>query len=81
MVGNFSHLYCINPRCLEPDVPLERTTTICPYCHSNILINNRYRAIKILGKGGFGKTYEVIDIKNRYQTNNPSRKSSQNSAQ
>ena len=74
MVGIFSRLYCINPRCSEPDVPLERTTTICPYCHSDILINNRYRAIKILGKGGFGKTYEVIDIKNRYQTNNPSRK-------
>jgi ABC-type branched-subunit amino acid transport system substrate-binding protein/predicted Ser/Thr protein kinase len=34
---------------------------ICPYCNQNLLLQNRYRIMRYLGGGGFGKTFEVID--------------------
>ncbi len=43
---------CLNPECLEvnPD-----KTQFCKKCGTKLLLVDRYRAVKILGKGGFGR--------------------------
>ena len=74
MIGQLSSLYCINPHCPGADSPLEISATVCPYCQSKTLVNDRYIAVGILGKGGFGKTYEVRDIKYSNCANLSSRK-------
>ncbi|WP_051056121.1 serine/threonine-protein kinase [Cylindrospermum stagnale] len=51
---------CINPNCQNPDNPdnLPR----CQSCGSELLLEGRYRVTRLLSdKGGFGKTFEVID--------------------
>lgn len=48
---------CINPSCQAPENPNE--LVFCHTCGSELLLEGRYRAIKQLGGGGFGKTYEV----------------------
>ncbi|WP_017715667.1 serine/threonine protein kinase [Kamptonema formosum] len=53
--------FCINPDCPKPDDPLNAGQNICRQCGSDLLINNRYRAIKPIGTGGFGRTYEIDD--------------------
>ena len=50
--------YCLNPNCNHQN---SQEADICQQCNSALLINNRYRAIKVLGQGGFGKTYLGID--------------------
>ncbi|NER37232.1 MAG: hypothetical protein F6J93_25245 [Oscillatoria sp. SIO1A7] len=55
---------CINPKCLRenPD-----NTNFCNYCGSGLLLDGRYRVVRpISEKGGFGKTYEVIENSNAY---------------
>jgi eukaryotic-like serine/threonine-protein kinase len=50
---------CINPHCPSP---LNQDTLLfCQSCHSELLLDARYRVICQLGSGGFGKTYEVRD--------------------
>jgi serine/threonine protein kinase len=52
--------YCANPDCLAPD----GNTSIVNYCVScgaNILLENRYRTQKLLGQGGFGRTFQAVD--------------------
>jgi serine/threonine protein kinase len=51
--------YCINPNCRNPENP--DTVNFCQCCGSKLLIDERYRVIRALGEGGFGKTYEVRD--------------------
>jgi formylglycine-generating enzyme required for sulfatase activity/predicted Ser/Thr protein kinase len=50
---------CINPSCLKPE-NLDNLI-FCPACGSELLLEGRYRVIRQLGAGGFGKTYEVSD--------------------
>ncbi len=50
---------CINPSCPKPETP--DNLLFCPACGSELLLEGRYRAIRQLGEGGFGKTYEVSD--------------------
>ena len=50
---------CINPNCRNPKA--RDTLLFCPSCGSELLLDGRYRTVKQLGEGGFGKTYEVID--------------------
>ncbi len=60
--------YCLNPNCPNPHDPANASTPICVQCGSEILLQGRYRVTKILGGGGFGKTYEILDQKdNRYK--------------
>ncbi|NJL51509.1 MAG: serine/threonine protein kinase [Hydrococcus sp. SU_1_0] len=49
---------CLNPDCLH--VNLEQGD-LCQRCNSQLLLMNRYRAISLLGQGGFGRTFLAID--------------------
>ncbi|AFZ36303.1 serine/threonine protein kinase [Stanieria cyanosphaera PCC 7437] len=49
---------CLNPNCLHLN---PQSTQICEQCGAKLLLVDRYRAIKILGKGGFGRTFLAID--------------------
>ncbi|WP_287277953.1 MULTISPECIES: serine/threonine-protein kinase [unclassified Okeania] len=53
--------YCLNPNCPNPSDPLNAGKRTCCQCGSQLLLQNRYRVIKPLGGGGFGKTYLVDD--------------------
>ncbi len=51
--------YCLNPTC---SCPKNLTSTErCNYCGSQLLLRDRYRAIKALGQGGFGATFLAQD--------------------
>jgi serine/threonine protein kinase len=52
--------YCINPTCSAPDKN-SPTTSFCLSCGKNILLKDRYRAQRLLGQGGFGKTFKAVD--------------------
>ena len=49
---------CLNPDCLH--INLE-ATNLCEKCGYQLLLVNRYRAISVLGQGGFGRTFLAID--------------------
>jgi len=51
--------YCLNPACQNPQ-NADRTQ-YCLSCGSKLLLRERYRAIKPLGRGGFGRTFLAID--------------------
>ncbi|MEM9977242.1 MAG: protein kinase [Cyanobacteria bacterium P01_D01_bin.2] len=53
---------CLNPDCLVPVNP--DGVTACQSCGRPLidLLRNRYRPIKPLGQGGFGKTYLAEDV-------------------
>ncbi|MEG4213616.1 serine/threonine-protein kinase [Microcoleus sp. S13_B4] len=51
--------YCLNPACPNPQ-NADRTQ-FCLNCGSKLLLRERYRAIKPLGRGGFGRTFLAID--------------------
>jgi serine/threonine protein kinase len=53
-------IYCLNPCCLEPINP--DSSKYCQSCGAHLLLRNRYRAIKYIGGGGFGKTYQAVDL-------------------
>lgn len=57
--------YCINPNCRHPENP--ENLNFCQSCGSKLSIDDRYRVIRPLGKGGFGKTYEVKDRDGTYK--------------
>ena len=49
---------CLNPDCLEIN-PEENQ--YCQECGAKLLLADRYRALRILGKGGFGRTFLAVD--------------------
>jgi tetratricopeptide (TPR) repeat protein len=54
-------LCCLNPACHNPPAP--DGTRFCTNCGVPLVVlRNRYRPIKPLGDGGFGKTYLAEDI-------------------
>lgn len=55
-------LYCPNPNCSNPFNP--DSNKFCLRCGQILtpLFRNRFRVIKLLGEGGFGKTYEARDV-------------------
>jgi serine/threonine protein kinase len=57
--NKFSMTFCINPRCQTPKN--SDSVQFCQSCGSELLLRTRYRAIRVLGGGGFGKTYEIKD--------------------
>lgn len=52
--------YCLNPPCPIPHQNLEGTK-FCRCCGSKLLLKDRYRAIKPIGQGGFGRTFLAVD--------------------
>ncbi|NES91235.1 serine/threonine-protein kinase [Okeania sp. SIO2B9] len=51
--------YCLKENCKNPNSPPE--ARICLPCGSMLLLKDRYRAIKMIGQGGFSKTYLAVD--------------------
>ncbi len=51
--------YCLNPHCPNPQNPTG--TNFCVVCGTKLLLKERYRTIKPLGQGGFGKTFLAVD--------------------
>lgn len=51
--------YCLNPHCSQP----ENTDDVkfCQTCETKLFIKERYRAIKPIGQGGFGRTFLAVD--------------------
>lgn len=51
--------YCLNPICPQPQNP--KGTNFCQACGSRLLLRERYRALKPIGQGGFGRTFLAVD--------------------
>lgn len=49
---------CLNPLCEHQNPPKQE---LCEHCQSKLLLNGRYRAVRAIGRGGFGRTFEAID--------------------
>ena len=49
---------CLNPQCNYEN---PQGTSFCENCDGKIVLRDRYRPIKFLGEGGFGKTFRAID--------------------
>jgi hypothetical protein len=48
---------CLNPACIYQN---PQGTNFCQECGDKILLDNRYRPIKFLGEGGFGRTFQAV---------------------
>lgn len=59
--GSINVSYCLNPKCPNPTDPANENRRTCCQCGSDLLLEGRYRVIKQLGGGGFGKTFEIDD--------------------
>ncbi|HEY9847939.1 MAG TPA: serine/threonine-protein kinase [Leptolyngbyaceae cyanobacterium] len=51
--------YCLNPYCPNPQNP--DVALFCVTCGTKLLLKDRYRAIKPIGQGGFGRTFLAVD--------------------
>lgn len=52
--------YCLNPNCPNPADPLNDSNRICRHCGSSLAVRG-YRVRRLLGEGGFAKTFEITD--------------------
>ena len=51
--------YCVTPGCLSPQNP--DSARYCLSCGSKLWLKERYRSIKPIGSGGFGRTFLAVD--------------------
>jgi WD40 repeat protein len=51
--------YCLNPVCQKPFNP--DVAKFCQHCGSKLWLGDRYRAVKLIGQGGFGRTFLAQD--------------------
>ncbi len=51
--------YCLNPHCQKPQN--QKNAQVCLTCGTKLLLKQRYRAIKPIGQGGFGRTLLAVD--------------------
>ncbi len=51
--------YCLHPKCTKPQNTEQ--TKFCISCGEPLLLRDRYRAIELIGQGGFGKTFLAVD--------------------
>ncbi len=54
-------ILCLNPQCDRLNSP---ETHNCIYCGYSLLLKERYHPIRLLGQGGFGRTFEALDKDN-----------------
>ncbi|MBW4580182.1 MAG: serine/threonine protein kinase [Tildeniella nuda ZEHNDER 1965/U140] len=59
--------YCLNPYCHVPQNP--DTAKFCSTCGFKLLLGDRYRALQLIGRGGFGRTFLAVD---EYKPSRPS---------
>lgn len=52
--------YCLNPICPKPARNPPRAK-FCQNCGQKLLLKDRYRAVKPIGQGGFGRTFLGVD--------------------
>ena len=57
--------YCFNRDCQQPKNIKDADT--CVNCGSNLRLQNRYRALDLIGQGGFGRTFKGIDESQPFQ--------------
>lgn len=50
--------YCLNPVCNQPQ---NLDVNFCQSCGKKLLLRERYRAVRQIGQGGFGKTFLAVD--------------------
>ncbi|MGF1568925.1 MAG: protein kinase [Nodosilinea sp.] len=52
---------CLNPNCSQPNHAT--LTAACPSCGAalELRLRGRYRPLKLIGRGGFGRTYVAVD--------------------
>ncbi len=55
----FPMSYCLNPDCPAPENAATEVT--CRACGSPLVLKGRYRAIKPIGQGNFGRTFQAVD--------------------
>jgi Ca-activated chloride channel homolog len=51
--------YCFNPKCQHPENASDSER--CGSCGKSLRLQNRYRAIRLIGQGGFGRTLLAVD--------------------
>lgn len=51
--------YCVLPGCYQPHNP--DTNQVCQSCGNRLLLKERYRPLRQIGQGGFGRTFLAID--------------------
>ncbi|MGJ5676127.1 MAG: protein kinase domain-containing protein [Nostochopsis sp.] len=51
--------YCLNPICPQPQN--KNNGKFCLTCGAKLLLKERYRAVKPIGQGGFGRTFLAVD--------------------
>jgi len=51
--------YCLNPHCARPQNPAK--SNFCQNCGTKLLLAQRYRAIRLIATGGFGRTLLAED--------------------
>ena len=64
--------YCLNPTCPQPQNTID--SHFCTACGTSLILDDKYRAISLLGKGGFGRTLlaEVVLVESAAQPKQPS---------
>jgi WD40 repeat protein len=51
--------YCVNPDCPKPQNP--EAQKFCQGCGFNLWLQERYRALELIGQGGFSRTFLAVD--------------------
>lgn len=52
--------YCLNPDC-QSTTNNPTGAKFCQTCGSKLLLQERYRTLKLIGQGGFGRTFLAVD--------------------
>lgn len=52
--------YCLNPACHSPQNPCQ--TEFCRSCKARLRLPKHYLALKLIGQGGFGRTFLAVDL-------------------